>query len=99
MEQRIKEQDEVLESAERHVKVGGVLLYITCSVLKAENEDRIAAFLERHDDFLPLDAAHMARRAGLEALAVFASPHGAGLRLSPRVSGTDGFYIAALLRS
>jgi 16S rRNA (cytosine967-C5)-methyltransferase len=55
--------------------------------------------LERHGDFLPLDAAHMARRAGLAALAAFASPHGAGLRLSPRVSGTDGFYIAALLRS
>ena len=99
LEQRVKEQDEVLESAAPHVKAGGVLLYITCSVLKAENEDRIAAFLERHADFLPLDAAHMARRAGLEALAAFASPHGAGLRLSPRTSGTDGFYIAALLRS
>jgi len=99
LEQRVKEQDEVLESAERYVKQGGVLLYITCSVLKAENEDRINAFLEQHADFLPLDAAHMARRAGLEDLARFASPHGAGLRLSPRVSGTDGFYIAALLRN
>jgi 16S rRNA (cytosine967-C5)-methyltransferase len=96
---RVKEQDEVLESAERHVKQGGVLLYITCSMLKAENEDRISAFLEKNADFLPLDAAHMARRAGLEDLARFASPHGAGLRLSPRTSGTDGFYIAALLRN
>ena len=99
LEQRIKEQDEVLENAARHVKAGGVLVYITCSVLKAENEDRIAAFLEAHGDFLPLDAAHMARRANLPDLARFASPHGAGLRLSPRVSGTDGFYIAALLKS
>lgn len=99
LEQRIKEQDDVLASAAQYVKAGGVLVYITCSLLKAENEDRIAAFLEAHADFLPLDAAHMARRAGLEDLARFASPHGAGLRLSPRTSGTDGFYIAALLKS
>ena len=56
------------------------------------------AFLSAHADFLPLDAAHMARRAGLPDLAKFASPHGAGLRLSPRTSGTDGFYVALLLR-
>jgi len=99
LEQRVKEQDEVLASAQRYVKKGGVLLYITCSLLKAENEDRIGVFLEGNSDFLPLDAAHMARRAGLEDLARFASPHGAGLRLSPRTSGTDGFYIAALLRN
>ena len=99
LEQRIKEQDEVLGSAAQSVKAGGVLVYVTCSLLKAENEDRIAAFLEAHGDFLPLDAAHMARRAGLPDLARFASTHGAGLRLSPRVSGTDGFYIAALLRN
>ena len=88
----------MLNSAASYVKAGGVLVYVTCSVLKAENEDRIAAFLEAHGDFLPLDAAHMARRASLPDLARFASPHGAGLRLSPRTSGTDGFYIAALLR-
>ena len=99
LEQRIKEQDEVLGSAAQYVKTGGVLVYVTCSLLKAENEDRIAAFLEAHGDFLPLDAAHMARRANLPDLARFASPHGAGLRLTPRTSGTDGFYIAALLRS
>ena len=98
LEQRVKEQDDVLNSAASYVKAGGVLVYVTCSVLKAENEDRIAAFLEAHGDFLPLDAAHMARRASLPDLARFASPHGAGLRLSPRTSGTDGFYIAALLR-
>ena len=99
LEQRTKEQDEVLGSAAQYVKEGGVLVYVTCSLLKAENEDRVAAFLEAHGDFLPLDAAHMARRANLPDLARFASPHGAGLRLTPRTSGTDGFYIAALLRS
>ncbi|MGA9850486.1 MAG: RsmB/NOP family class I SAM-dependent RNA methyltransferase, partial [Roseiarcus sp.] len=53
LEQRIKDQDEALESAMRFVKPGGRIVYVTCSVLRAENEDRAAAFLARHDDMLP----------------------------------------------
>ncbi len=99
LEQRMKEQDEVLENSAKYVKSGGVLAYITCSLLRAEDEDRIDAFLGKHADFLPLDAAHIARRANLPELAQFASPHGVGLRLSPRTSNTDGFYVALLLKS
>ncbi len=99
LEQRIKEQDEVLANSAKYVKSGGVLAYITCSLLRVEDEDRIDAFLVTHADFLPLDAAHIARRANLPELAQYASPHGAGLRLSPRTSGTDGFYVALLLKS
>jgi 16S rRNA (cytosine967-C5)-methyltransferase len=99
LEQRIKDQDETLESALRFVKQGGRIVYVTCSVLRAENEDRIAAFLERHDDLLPIDAATQARSAGLPALAEHRSTLGPGFRLSPRTTGTDGFYIAALTRA
>ena len=99
LEQRIKNQDETLESALRFVKQGGRIVYITCSVLRAENEDRIAAFLQRHDDLLPIDAASQARSAGLPALAEHQSTLGPGFRLSPRTSGTDGFYIATLTRT
>lgn len=98
LEQRMKEQDEVLERAARFVKPGGALVYITCSLLRAENEDRVSAFLGRHESFLPRDAAHMAKTAGVPALAERASPFGAGLRLTPRTCGTDGFYVAALVR-
>ena len=55
-----------LDNAARFVKPGGRLVYVTCSLLKAENEDRVAAFLEAHADFLPLDAAHWARACGLD---------------------------------
>jgi 16S rRNA (cytosine967-C5)-methyltransferase len=99
LEQRIKDQDETLESGLRFVKRGGRIVYVTCSVLRAENEDRIAAFLERHDDLLPIDAATQARSAGLPALAEHRSSLGPGFRLSPRTTGTDGFYIAALTRT
>jgi 16S rRNA (cytosine967-C5)-methyltransferase len=99
LEQRIKDQDETLESALRFVKRGGRIVYVTCSVLRAENEDRIAEFMRRHDDLLPIDAASQARSAGLPALAKHQSPLGPGFRLSPRATGTDGFYIAALART
>ena len=90
---------EALQLAEQFVKSGGRLLYVTCSVLRAENEDQVAAFLENRADFLPVGAAHLARSAGLPALAAQASKFGAGLRLSPLQTATDGFYIAALARA
>jgi 16S rRNA (cytosine967-C5)-methyltransferase len=99
LEQRMKQQDEVLDQASQYVKPSGIILYATCSILKAENEDRVGAFLERNAEFLPLEAAHLARRAGLPELAQFASAHGPGLRLTPRAAGTDGFYICGLLRA
>lgn len=98
LEQRMKEQDHALDAASLYVKEGGRLTYITCTLLIEENEDRIGDFLRRHVDFLPLEAAHLARRAGLPALAERASSFGAGLRLSPRATGTDGFYVAVLVR-
>jgi 16S rRNA (cytosine967-C5)-methyltransferase len=95
----MRDQDETLENAVRFVKAGGRIVYVTCSVLKSENEDRVAAFLATHDDFLPVDAATQARAAGLPALADRASTFGPGFRLSPRTTGTDGFYVATLVRT
>ncbi|MGI3902520.1 MAG: RsmB/NOP family class I SAM-dependent RNA methyltransferase [Janthinobacterium lividum] len=97
LEERIKAQDEILATAVSCVKPGGRLVYATCSVLREENEDRLHKLIEQHPNLLPLDAAHMAREAGLPNLAAHASPHGPGLRLSPHRSDTDGFGIATLL--
>ena len=97
LEERIKAQDEILATAVSCAKPGGRLVYATCSVLREENEDRLARLIEAHPGLLPLDAAHMAREAGMAELAVHASPHGPGLRLSPLRCGTDGFGIAMLL--
>ena len=47
-------QDAILDSAARHVRPGGRLAYMTCSLLEAENGERLAAFLGRRDGFAPL---------------------------------------------
>ena len=97
LEQRIKEQDEVLASAARYVKPGGRIVYVTCSVLIDENEARVQAFLAARSNFKALSAAEMVKLAILPALEPFASPHGPGMRLSPLSAGTDGFYFAVLV--
>ncbi|MBE7219720.1 MAG: RsmB/NOP family class I SAM-dependent RNA methyltransferase [Caulobacteraceae bacterium] len=99
LEQRAKAQDEVLAAAVRYLKPGGRLVYVTCSVLRGENEDRVAALLDAQPDLLPVDAGVMASRAGVPELGAQASRLGPGLRLTPRATGTDGFYVAALAKA
>lgn len=44
-------QDQILGEAARHVRPGGTLAYMTCSLLAGENEQRVSAHLSRHADF------------------------------------------------
>lgn len=87
-------QATILEEAAPLVRPGGLLLYVTCSLLREENEDQIAGFLEKHAEFeaLPWSAALPEGwpRPG-EGAANF-------LRLSPASTGTDGFFAALLGR-
>ncbi|HZK99997.1 MAG TPA: RsmB/NOP family class I SAM-dependent RNA methyltransferase [Caulobacteraceae bacterium] len=54
---RMAEQDAVLSAAAPFVKPGGRLVYVTCSLFAEENEDRVAAFLERTPGFEASGAA------------------------------------------
>ncbi|MCZ8100322.1 MAG: RsmB/NOP family class I SAM-dependent RNA methyltransferase [Burkholderiales bacterium] len=99
LEGRIADQATVLDRAARLVKPGGRIAYITCSVLRDENDDAVAAFLERNDGFARVAPAKAAAAAGLDALANRTSPGGHGLQLTPLRTGTDGFFFALLRRS
>ena len=82
-------QAAILENVSRYVRLGGVLLYSTCTVLKRENEDIVNAFLAAHPEFHP---------------ECFDAPEGAGFgnvpmaTLLPQKHGTDGFFICKLRR-
>ena len=44
-------QKEILDLHSKLVKVDGLIVYATCSVLKAENEEQIESFLKRNPNF------------------------------------------------
>jgi 16S rRNA (cytosine967-C5)-methyltransferase len=103
LDRRIEEQDTVLAKAVKYVKPGGRLVYVTCSLLAEENEDRIAVLRAAAPDFsvVPtldaIEASNQVDPAGLALLAERATPEGY-LRLTPASAGTDGFFVAVLER-
>lgn len=44
-------QREILHTVQQYVKPGGVLMYSTCTINPAENEENVSWFLENHPDF------------------------------------------------
>ena len=79
----------ILKNQARYVKKGGVLLYSTCTLLRRENEDVVAAFLSENDEFylepLTLPAPFLRNESGM-------------LTLVPGEYDTDGFFISRLRR-
>ncbi len=46
-----KRQAMILDEAAKMLRPGGIMVYSTCTFAPAEDEDNIAAFLKRHDDY------------------------------------------------
>ncbi|MGE4371627.1 MAG: RsmB/NOP family class I SAM-dependent RNA methyltransferase [Xanthobacter sp.] len=99
--QRTAEQAKILEDAVRYVRPGGRLAYITCSLLDEENGEQIRALLSRHSDFSALPPSETALALGEKGveLAGAALLTREGLLMTPRRTGTDGFFISVLQRA
>jgi 16S rRNA (cytosine967-C5)-methyltransferase len=100
LEIRLKDQIEVLDRAAALVKPGGRIAYITCSVLPPENGGQVRAFIGRHPEFAPLPpeqtAAALWDKAEAFEAAALRSPE--GWLMTPRRTGTDGFFVSVLSR-
>jgi len=79
----------ILKNQSRYVKPGGLLIYSTCTLVRAENEGVVEQFLQDNDAFflepLPLPEALDSNDSGM-------------LALVPGQYDTDGFFIARLRR-
>lgn len=96
---RIADQDKVLDEAVNYVRPGGEIAYVTCSLLPEENTDRTKAFLQRHPEFETVGLKERWRSAVSDPdQAVPYATSNLGLLLSPRRTGTDGFYFVAFRR-
>jgi 16S rRNA (cytosine967-C5)-methyltransferase len=100
LEVRLKAQAEVLDRAAPLVKPGGRIVYITCSVLPAENNAQIRGFLARQPGFSVVPPAQVVAPLWDKTedflAATLQSPE--GLLMTPRRTGTDGFFVSVLTR-
>ncbi len=98
LEVRLKDQIEVLDRAAALVKPGGRIAYITCSVLPPENGEQVRAFVARHPQFSVVPPSQTVTALGDKAehfaAATLQSPE--GLLMTPRRTGTDGFFVSVL---
>lgn len=80
---------EILDCAARKVRVGGEILFSTCTVTKEENQDAVARFLRDHPNFEPIAITGMQKMLFAEA---------ACWQVLPQKHGLDGFFLAKLRR-
>ena len=83
-------QRRILDNAARYVKTGGRLIYSTCSLNRAENQDIAAAFLAEHLHFAPLSIPSTLQGRALieDNMATFL----------PQFMNSDGFFVALFTR-
>ena len=98
LEEVMHKQSAVMESAARLVAPGGRMIYVTCSILPQENEDRVAAFLADHPDFYQHPVAEVWTTL-FPNLAYPGAADSPNLRLTPADHGMDGFFISILGRT
>lgn len=88
-------QAEILETAYAHTKSGGRIVYITCSILREENEEIIEAFKSCHRDMKHFNLKNL-WQSKLDA--PYPCVNENYLRFSPLTTGTDGFFFTVLVK-
>jgi 16S rRNA (cytosine967-C5)-methyltransferase len=95
LEMRLSEQAAILSDAAGHVRPGGRLVYVTCSVFAAENMRQVETFLSGNPDFAAGDhEALWQARFGAGVARPLLTPH--GIVLTPATTDTDGFFVSVL---
>ena len=81
-------QYDILESSARYLRKGGVLVYSTCTIFPEENEKNIERFLAAHKEFslCPFSVGELDCESGM-------------ITLLPDEHGTDGFFMAKLIKN
>ncbi|MFI3170500.1 MAG: SAM-dependent methyltransferase, partial [Faecalibacterium sp.] len=80
-------QAEILENAAACLAVGGRLVYSTCTINPAENQEQIKAFLASHPEFTLAPIAHLPSGMQVSEYGALSLPH---------LTNLDGFFICAL---
>lgn len=79
-------QRAILSVNKNYAKVGGILLYSTCTVFKNENEEMIKRFLRENDSF------------ALERITALPMENDGTYQFLPHKDDTQGFFVARMIR-
>jgi 16S rRNA (cytosine967-C5)-methyltransferase len=82
----VSAQTRLLQAAWRLLKEGGILVYSTCSILPAENEDVVQSFF--NDSGINAEVMPISSEWGI--------PTGTGRQLLPKAGAHDGFFYARI---
>ena len=93
LEELVKLQREIIEACWRYVKPGGIIVYSTCTIHRAENEEQVRWMCDR----FPLAAESLVPYLP-EALRGGEAESGM-LQLVPGVHQCDGFFLARMRRA
>jgi 16S rRNA (cytosine967-C5)-methyltransferase len=80
-------QYEILSNCSQYVKLNGTLVYSTCTLNKAENQENVQKFLDENKNFVPLDFE----------IENIKSQNGT-YTFMPHINETDGFFVAKMKR-
>lgn len=82
-------QWKILNNASKYVKLNGILVYSTCTILKQENECLIEKFLQQNKEFELVDISKsIVNNCATEKY----------IKTLPHIHNFDGFFIAKLIR-
>ena len=81
-------QSQILETSARYVKPGGTLVYSTCTLSRAENDEVAGRFAAAHPEFLPIVQQVPFAGAAGECMRTYC----------PDENGGDGFFTASFRR-
>ncbi len=81
-------QRRILETASKYVKVGGTLVYSTCTMSRAENDEVVEAFAEVHPEFSPI----------VQTVPYASAENSYKRTYFPDENGGDGFFTASFRR-
>ena len=90
-------QKEILDNVSKYVKKNGELIFSTCTLNKAENEDNMLLFLKNHKDFKAVDLTERMDKETIKMLEESELKNGY-MKLIPGRDNCDGFFIAVFRR-
>jgi 16S rRNA (cytosine967-C5)-methyltransferase len=98
LDERVSQQQEALAQAAEFVRPGGILVYVTCSVLPEENEMQVNRFSANNTEFEIVDALESWSTLFGADTPRPRSSDGKTITLTPASTDTDGFFFCRLRR-